>query len=284
MAVSYSHKFGQIIGDLLEMAVEPYLKKFADVNNLYLDKKGERLTRTGKKLSWTDLNNNKHDLDFVLERDGTDNTLGKPVAFIELAWRRYTKHSRNKAQEIQGAILPLAEKYKSVSPFKGVILAGCFTKGALTQLESLGFTVLYFSYESIVAAFDKFGIDSAFDENTTEEKFQDKIEKFRNLQNKAELANEICAINGNNVDSFFKTLMLTVSRFIERVLVLPLHGISYEISDIDDAIGFLKKYSEMSLSLPLVKYEIIITYNNGDEIKALFRDRENTIKFSESYR
>ena len=98
MAESLSHKFGQIIGDLLELAIQPHLEKFARKNKLFLDKKGERKARTGRKVSWTDSKDNKHDLDFVLERNGTVNKTGVPVAFIECAWRRYTKHSRNKAQ------------------------------------------------------------------------------------------------------------------------------------------------------------------------------------------
>ncbi|RZK66960.1 MAG: DNA methylase, partial [Pedobacter sp.] len=146
MAESLSHKFGQIIGDLLEMAIIPSLKEFTDANNLYLDKKGKRLARTGTKVSWFDLKNNKHDLDYVIERNGSDGELGDPIAFIEIAWRRYTKHSRNKAQEIQGAIMPLVEKYHNLSPFKGVILAGNFTNGSLDQLTSNGFNVLYFPY------------------------------------------------------------------------------------------------------------------------------------------
>jgi len=46
--------------------------------------------------------------DHVLERGGTDAMRGVPAAFIETGWRRCTKHSRNKAQEIQGAVLALA--------------------------------------------------------------------------------------------------------------------------------------------------------------------------------
>jgi len=78
--------------------------------------------------------------------------MGTPAAFIEVAWRRYTKHSRNKAQEIQGAILPLAEKFRWSNPFLGAVLAGVFTDGSLEQLRSLGFHVLYFPYETLVTA------------------------------------------------------------------------------------------------------------------------------------
>jgi hypothetical protein len=57
-------------------------------------------------------------LDFVLEKDGSVVTRGTPIAFIETAWRRYAKHSRNKAQEIQGAIIPLLETHRNYAPLE----------------------------------------------------------------------------------------------------------------------------------------------------------------------
>src|SRR5437762_8090007 len=161
MAVSPAHRFGQIIGEVLEAGILPLLERFAERKGLYLDRKGPRAARTGKKVTWTDRNGNQHDLDFVLERGGTAEKIGQPVAFIETAWRRYTKHSRNKAQEIQGAIPPLVETHRSSAPFVGVILAGVFTEGALAQLQSLGFAVVYFRYETIVKVFRRVGINAA---------------------------------------------------------------------------------------------------------------------------
>lgn len=104
-------------------------------------------------MTWKDSHGNTHDLDYVLEQNGTPDRVGTPVAFIEVAWRRYTKHSRNRDQEIQGATLPLAEKFQRSSPFLRAVLAGEFTEGSLNQLRSLGFHVLYFPYETLVSAF-----------------------------------------------------------------------------------------------------------------------------------
>lgn len=283
MAESLSHKFGQIIGDLLELALEPHLQKFAQKHKLYLDKKGVRKARSGKKVSWTDANDNKHDLDFVLERGGTENKIGVPVAFIESAWRRYTKHSRNKAQEIQSAILPLANKYKNSSPFVGVVLAGVFTEGALTQLKSLGFGVLYFPYETVVKAFSKFGIDAAFDEETAETDFKKKIESWNKLPNKEVVAKELLKLNKKSVEEFLNSLSDSVSRFIERIIILPLHGQESISNSLPEAIYFLKKYSEDNPPTPLSKYEIIIKYNTGDRIEASFKNKKDSIKFLETY-
>jgi hypothetical protein len=283
MAESLSHKFGQIIGDLLELALEPHLQKFARKHRLFLDKKGIRKARSGKKVCWSDANGNKHDLDFVLERGGTGNTIGVPVAFIESAWRRYTKHSRNKAQEIQSAILPLATKYKSSSPFVGVVLAGVFTNGALTQLKSLGFSVLYFPYETVIKAFSKFGISAAFDEKTAETEFRNKIDSWNLLANKEDVAKELMKLNKKGVDEFLNSLSDSVSRFIERIIILPLYGQENVSNSVNEAINFLMKYSEDRPKIPLIKYEIIVKYNTGDRIEASFKDKKDSIKFLETY-
>ncbi|MBI3320276.1 MAG: hypothetical protein HYZ89_06810 [Candidatus Omnitrophica bacterium] len=143
MAKSPAHRWGQIIGDVLEEAFRPVFQQVADAHGLYFDYKRKRPARSGLTVSWTDQYGNAHLLDYVLERGGTEATLGLPVAFIETAFRRYTKHSRNKAQEIEGAIVPLGDTYSYLHPFRGAILAGEFTGNSLTQLRSRGFDIIY---------------------------------------------------------------------------------------------------------------------------------------------
>lgn len=184
MAESPSHRFGQIIGELLEDSIEPLLRGFAESHGLYLDQRGHRPARRGIKVRWADRFSNAHDLDFVFERGGTANRIGTPVAFIEVAWRRYTKHSRNKAQEIQGAIMPIAEAHRLTAPFKGAVLAGDFTEGALAQLRSLGFVVLHFSSASVIAAFATQGIDARSSESTPDLEFAKKVSAWGKLSAK----------------------------------------------------------------------------------------------------
>jgi len=165
MAESPAHKFGQIVGHLMEDVMAPVLQEFCEARGLYLDRKGARQgVRRGKKLTWSDKYGNSHDLDFVVEKNGSQVQAGRPVAFVEVAWRRYAKHSKNKVQEIQAAILPIVEGYEWDRPFVGVILAGVFTPQSLEQLRSFGFSVLHFQYEKIVAVFRVAGIDVGFDE------------------------------------------------------------------------------------------------------------------------
>lgn len=285
MGQSPGHRFGQIIGDTLEAGIRPLLAEFARTHGLYLDGKGVRPCRSGKKCSWVDHNGNAHDLDFVLERGGTAETIGMPAAFIETAWRRYTKHSRNKAQEIQGALYPLAETYRNVGPFKGAILAGVFTSGALAQLRSLGFTVLYFPYDSIVAVFRQFGIDANFDEATPDVHFERKVKAYSKLSaaRKAKLAATLIEAHRVQVDEFLSTLAKTVARQIERIIILALHGQSREVTTVDDAIRFIEGYDDHGRAMPVERYEIDVRYNNGDVVRGQFRDKIAAIEFLRSY-
>ena len=203
MAQSPAHKWGQIIGDFIESSIEQRLEEFADQYNLYLVKRGERKARSGKKVIWTDNFGNTHDLDYVLEKDGTDEHIGEPVAFIEIAWRRYTKHSRNKAREIQGAVLPLYNKFAQSSPFIGAILAGAFTQTAVRQLESLGFNVLYFPYDLIVKCFKDFYFDVGSEESMPEKDFRQKIEQWNKFQQKGKLASHLFQLNQKEVEMIF---------------------------------------------------------------------------------
>jgi hypothetical protein len=285
MAESPAHKFGQIIGDVLEAAIGPLLKDFATKHNLYLDKKGPRPARSGSKVSWTDLYGNTHDLDFVLERNGTDSKIGIPVAFIETAWRRYTKHSRNKAQEIQGAIMPLAETHKNTAPFKGAVLAGVFTEGAITQLKSLGFTVLYFPYENIVKAFGTVGIDASFDEDTLDSEFKKKVKSWTSLPDdkKRRVIKQLLKLQAKEVDKFIETLAETIVRRISSVRIIPLHGKPYDLRSISEAISFIETYDENNGSLSIIRYEVEIKYNNGDNIRGEFRDKKDAVEFLQNY-
>lgn len=283
MAFSPSHRFGQIIGDLLEEVMGPQLEMFCNNRGLYLDKSGIRgAAIEGKKVSWLDKYGNSHDLDFVIEKGGSINVRGRPLAFIEAAWRRYTKHSRNKAQEIQGAVLPIAEKYEWDKPFLGVILAGIFTSGSLTQMKTSGFEVVLFPYESIVAAFASISIAVNFDESTPDATFQKTIDCIEAIapDDRERLKQHLIASNQNILHQFFAKLQATLDRQIEQIILIPLHGQQNAFETITDAIAFVKNYREDSLrDGDFRKYEIIVRYTNNDKIDASFQDKEKAVSF-----
>lgn len=286
MAEAPAHRFGQIIGDVLEAALEPILSDFAKKYGLYLDKKGPRPAREGNLVTWTDHNGNTHDLDFVLERGGTADKRGFPVAFIETAWRRYTKHSRNKAQEIQGALVPLCETHRRCHPLTGVVLAGLFTDGALTQLKSLGFAVAYFPYETVLKAFSAVGIDASYDEKTPDRDFTGKFRRWNALRplGKKKLGRELTRINAGEIETFIEALRAVTMRTIKSVRILPLHGHLVEWANVEEAIVFIQTYKEKGVPLAIARYEVQIVYVNGDKISGEFEAKDTAIEFLKSYR
>ncbi|UZR93136.1 hypothetical protein [Chondrinema litorale] len=284
MAKSPSHKFGQIIGEILETTMKIYFQDFATKFDLYLDKKGKRKARKGKKVTWYDSYENKHDLDFVLERGGSDAEIGLPVAFIEIAWRRYTKHSRNKAQEIQGAILPLAFTHSFSAPFLGVVLAGVFTEGALNQLRSRNFNVLYFEYDTVVSAFKTYGIDASYEEDTSDEDFTKKIEQWEAFNDKEKIIQKLVELNQDKFDIFFKVLEESVSRYITEIRILPLLGTSSVFQSATEAINFLNEFTVIDYETKdLIRFEIKIIYSNGDTIEASFANKNSANSFLKAY-
>lgn len=286
MADSPAHKLGQIIGSQLEAAVRQPLKAIAKEYGLYLDYARTRPARGRKKrVSWEDSYGNAHILDYVFEEDGSESALGRPRAFIETAWRRYTKHSRNKAQEIQGAVLPLAETYGDCSPFLGAVLAGDFTEASLQQLLSHGFHIAYCPYDEIVRAFQHVKMDISFEEDTSEAELQRKVDVFKSMTvtNRNQIPQEILKVGRATFDSFFSALRNSLERHVKEICVLTLSGRSHEFGSIDSAVHFVSSHDESASMSRFVRYEIIVRYTTGDEVRGDFRNKRRAISFLQKF-
>lgn len=285
MAQAPGHRLGQIIGDALELALAPILQSFADEHGLYLDSGGTRPARPGKKVSWVDINGNKHDLDFVIERGGTDYKTGVPVAFIESAWRRYTKHSRNKAQEIQGAVEPLIQKYANVKPFGGAIVGGQWTQGALDQLTSLGFGLVYIGYKEVVDAFASVGINVATDESTPDASILAQVERYERLSRDEldKLGDALRACAPDQFVAFRKRLEQVVVRQIERIVLFPLHGSISQFSTLQEAVESIRTYQTPQEVPPFMRWEVSLRFTNGDRIDASFGAAQDAVDFLNSF-
>ena len=279
MAKSPSHILGELIGNFFEDVMKAPIRQLCNKYNVYFDYIGSRPARRTKKISWTDINGSKHDLDYVIERNGTPEKIGVPIAFIELAWRRYSKHSKNKAQEISGAIIPIAEKYKEYNPFKGVILSGVFTEPSLKQLESQGFNVLYIPFEKIVNAFQKYGVDIYFDENTSEQELSVIVDRFKNCAVLDKIAEELIASNKKEICSFVGALELSIKKQIDYIFVLPLHGKEMRFNSLDSAISYIQEYSTIPKDATIDRYVVGIYFNDGSQINCVFKDKLMAIDF-----
>lgn len=286
MAQSFAHKWGQIIGHLIELTLRDLLEEIATKHKLFLDYHRDRAARPGRKVSWKDRYGNTHDLDYVLERGGTENSLGLPVAFIEMAWRRYTKHSKNKAQEIESAITPLCQTYNHLHPFMGIVLAGEFTQGSVNQLRSKGFSVLHIKYKNVIDAFAFADIDASFNEHTPEQVFKDKIKKWAKLSRKDiyNISFKLIETENDEIDRFFGELVKSLSRQIMSVTIIILHGTPFNINSIRKAIDYINDYGPNQKDFSeILKYEVDVKYNNGDIIHAIFQNKSEAVRFLKTF-
>ena len=244
-----------------------------------------RPARNGKrKVTWLDSQGNKHDLDFVIEQNGTDLVFGNPKAFIECAWRRYTKHSKNKAQEIQGAVIPLAETYANHKPFLGAILAGEFTAPSLQQLNSVGFNVLYISYGEIVQAYQLgANLDISYGETTSLIDLKSKADSVENLSTQ-QLNNVIQCLIGiiqPKMNAFLQSLQISLMRSLKKIIVQPLFGTTNIFQDSFSAQQYLN-----AIDLNIVPNNltcnwifIFVEYSNGENFRAEFLDKISALDF-----
>lgn len=285
---SPGHKLGQLIGNFFEEFFSGRLINLAQELGFYCDRKGLRPEVRGskRKVTWVDAQGNEHDLDYVYEKDGTRDKQGQPVAFIELAWRRYTKHSRNKAGEIEGALVHLGNAYRSTCNFLGAIVGGEFTEGARNQLTSHNIRVLYIPYRKIVEAFLAKGIDLDYPEDASNQRKSRLINKWEALSEK-----EITDIEGafaesirSDYDVFVRYLRSALLRKIDRIRILSLFGNEIVFTSIKNAIEAIRKHQMIpEVGTKFCKFEIYIHFTNGDKLEGSFCEREEALKFLRIY-
>lgn len=283
---SPGHKLGQMIGNFFESVLGAQLERTARELGLYLDRKGPRsgVRGTHHKVTWRDNQGNGHDLDYVLERGGSAERQGRPVAFIELAWRRYTKHSRNKTGEIEGALLHLRDSHRSCL-FLGAILAGEYTEGGIRQLSSHGIHVLHIEYEQVIAAFRTRGVDLDYPENASPTVKQRLIRQMGRLSkaDQAQVAAAFEATIRDALDGFLGSLRASVSRQVDSVVVIGAYGSPQTVRTIADAVRVIQGFEPLpqpSSSLQFLRFEIIVRYRDGTEIDArALPTREAALQF-----
>lgn len=179
---SPGHKLGQMVGNFFEELFAEDLVAFCSRYGFYCDRRGPRpkVRGTSRKVTWTDKYGNKHDLDYVIEMGGSDDHRGAPVAFVELAWRRYTKHSRNKTGELEGSLLHLRNTYETCR-FLGAMLAGEYTDGGKNQLTSHGITVVHVPFEALAEAFRASGVELDYPEDAPAQLKRSAIRQWESL-------------------------------------------------------------------------------------------------------
>ena len=160
-------------------------------------------------------------------------------------------------------------------------MSGVFTEGSLEQLRSLGFHVLYFPYDTLVAAFAEEAIDVAFDETTPDAAFQKCIRKIEKTSRRKmeRIKNHLVAANQEKLEDFMASLSQRLDRMVEKVVIIPLYGRSNEFSTIDDAMEFLDRHPIGEDCADFRKYEVLIAFSNGDRLEGSFKDKAKVREF-----
>lgn len=137
----------------------------------------------------------------------------------------------------------------------------------------------------IAAAFKRVGIDAHFNEQMPDAGFSEKVRAWEKLppERNKKVAKALLKANAQQVQQFVQALESTVTRQIQLVRILPLHGTAIEWKTVGEAIEFIRAYDVTNCSKPVVRYEIEIRYNNGNRLNVQFNDKESAVQFLRSY-
>lgn len=209
---SSGHRLGQIIGDWYEEYFAlPLLTKIANGLNLFVDSRFKKRSCRGDKILWADIDGNTVDYDFVMELAGTDSEFGTPVAFFETFWRRGARHSKDKARDDSGKLLPMKDTYPTARVL-GIVSAGNFTTPARELVRSRGVELFYVPKEHIVKSWKKHGIEIDYPDKAHElikqklvEQAEQKIKDYPSVF--SEVALTLCEFIGKSQLFAFEKLV-----------------------------------------------------------------------------
>ncbi|GBC60731.1 hypothetical protein DENIS_1690 [Desulfonema ishimotonii] len=268
---SSGHKLGQLIGDWFEeYFVFPLLERVAEELNLFLDSRFvQRNIRNGKIL-WDDLDGNAVDYDYVLELGGSDRHIGVPVAFIECFWRRGARHSKDKARDDSGKLMPMRDTYPTAR-FLGIISAGDFTKPARELVKSREIDLFYVPKDKVVGAFEACGLVMDYPDKLVENekaKIVSEFERFFDRDTKKRVREKLFGLLGNaTINSYVDRVRATLSALPQELrFVLRQDSSPIIFGSIGEATRFLKN-PDFNMNTPIESYLYQITYSDGSEFE-----------------
>lgn len=129
--------------------------------------------------------------------------------------------------------------------------------------------------------FETARIDISFDEDTPDTALQAKVEASERLNgsDKAKIGATLIGLHANELAVFIAALEAVLSRTVKSSSIMALHGERHTIASVADALSYFNSYAEGAIPYPFVRYEIVINYTNGNEIKGQFNDKIEAVKF-----
>ena len=266
---SSGHKLGQLVGDWFEeYFVYPLLQKVGKDLGLFVDTRfTNRAVRNGKIL-WEDIDGNVVDYDAVLELGGSSDQYGVPVAFFECFWRRGSRHSKDKARDDSGKLLPTRDTYPTAR-FQGIIAAGDFTTPARELVRSRQIDLFYIPKSKIVQSFLDCGLVMDYPDKLSEadksKLVEDFVEQFNN-EKKKEVSQKLHQlISQADIGGYVQRVSSSLSALPQEIrFVLRRDSEPVTFKSVDAASEFLKA-PEFDLDTPNDSYVYEITYSDGAE-------------------
>lgn len=270
---SSGHKLGQLIGDWFEQYfVLPLLSEVANELDLFLDHRFMQRSARGGKIIWEDVDENDVDYDFVLELNGTATQMGIPVGFIESFWRRGSRHSKDKARDDSGKLMPMRETYPTAR-FLGIVSAGDFTRPARELVINCEIDLFYIPKDKIVQAFEGNGLIMDYPDSADEDsKWQiaSEFETNFSIQKKEDVVTSLIELMGKaTVSSYTDRVRSKLSALPQEIRFILQHASKPIIFEsLAEATKFLQTPT-FTMDDPQKSYLYQITYSDGSEFERI---------------
>lgn len=270
---SAGHRLGQLIGDWFEaFFVLPLMTKVSKELNLFVDNRFVERPIRGNKIIWQDVDGNQVDYDVVLELNGSPSQLGIPVAFIETFWRRGSRHSKDKARDDSGKLMPMRMTYPTAR-FLGIVSAGDFTRPARELVRSREINLFYVPKQKIIKAFEEHQLIMDYPDRADEQQKQQIAAQFEanfSTEKKEAVANSLIELIGKaTVESYIAGVRSQISALPQEIrFILRQDSTPVVFNSIDEATEFVKS-PQFSLETQKVSYLYQITYSDGSEFEKM---------------
>ncbi|MCI5168710.1 MAG: hypothetical protein D3903_22095 [Candidatus Electrothrix sp. GM3_4] len=205
-----------------------------------------------------------------MELVGSEEKVGIPVAFIECFWRRGARHSKDKARDDSGKLMPMRETYPTAI-FLGIVAAGDFTRPARALVRSRKIDLFYVPKEKIVTAFAECGLIMDYPDRLAESEKADLVETFTSfftVDKKREVQETLRRLLGRaTIMSYVDRVKATLSALPQEIrLVLRQDSMPVCFESVASATVFLQA-PKFEMTSPLESYLYQVTYSDGSEFE-----------------
>lgn len=266
---SAGHKIGQVVGDWWELyLVYPMLLKIADHLGLYLDNRKVSRSCRGNKIQWADADNNIVDYDFVLELDGSERSVGIPVAFFESFWRRGARHSKDKSRDDTNKLLPMRDSYPTAR-YLAIAACGEFTQPAREYVRNRSVDLFFVPKSHIIEAFAQSGLQVDYPDSLPETEkglIADRLVNDFDHAAKIAVASNLIELAGRPAFETFEAKVVGALSALPQEIrfIRSHHGAPICFTDPEAAKEFLVSPS-FSEEMGSESYTYEVTYSDGFE-------------------